>query len=110
MNRDQIREREITAAAARMYGVDSDRLCTFADMRAVDGPVRTDGRDLIREALEEMADGRNYAVWEMLRLALEPPERDDESVGRAHQHLGLALGAIATAYHHLRVARDELRP
>lgn len=110
VNRDPIRERDLTDAAARPYGVSGDRLNTLADMRAVDGPVRTDGRDLIREALEEAADGRNYAVWEMMRLANETPDRDDLAIGRAHESLGLALGAFAAAFHHLRQARDELRP
>lgn len=49
------------------------RLVKFADDRAHPGPIRFDGpRSLIREALEELADLRNYVLWAVRVGQLSP--------------------------------------
>ena len=64
--RDEDRERTLTAMASETIE-DGHRVATslsnYADMRAHDGGVRL-GRNLRVDALEELADARNYLVWD----------------------------------------------
>jgi len=63
MDRDRGLEGDLTTVAAQSAGRDGRGLSLFADRRAEPGPVRMDGRDLMHEAAEELADCRNYLVW-----------------------------------------------
>ena len=82
MDRDPAFEQAVLRNAAEGVGlVDvADSLRAFADKRAHTGPILLwPGRDLIREWLEEVADGvGNYGPWEIQRRMLEGVE--DEHV------------------------------
>ena len=55
------------------------RLFTLAQRRAFDGPVRTDGRDLVWEWIEEAADGvANYGAWELQRMLVEGEDNHEK--------------------------------
>lgn len=69
-------ERMDTAAAAGLVALPAPLdLDDFADSRTRPGPVdmgpEASPRDLIREALEELADCRNYLVWRIQQLRTE---------------------------------------
>jgi hypothetical protein len=66
------------------------RLAAFAAERAGDRTIVLGGRDLVREAQEELADAANYLAWEF--------RAHDTSV---HQ----ALGAVVQAW----AALEEVR-
>lgn len=62
--RDLPYERELTLQAAQAVDVRCVVLSRFAEHRAGAGDVRDpDRRDFALEALEELADARNYIVW-----------------------------------------------
>lgn len=62
--RDVALERDLTLKAAERGGVRCVVLSHFAEHRAGAGDVRDpDRRDFPFEALEELADARNYMVW-----------------------------------------------
>lgn len=72
--RDFALERQLDELAARSAGHvdatgrgDDGGLGAFADRRALAGGVRAD-LDGIRELSEEIADGRNYVVWDVERI------------------------------------------
>ena len=61
--RDLALERELTDIAVRAAGfTDDGGLGRFADSRALPGPVQQ-ARNFRLEALEEVADQRNYCLW-----------------------------------------------
>lgn len=73
MIRDTALERELTLEAGGLAGCRgaAEQLAMFAEGRAGTGPVLDlHVRDFRRELLEEIADGRNYAIWDWLQ-ALE---------------------------------------
>ena len=81
--RDPTAERALTLEAAQLTTGLYDPVATaewlsrFSEERMHDGPWREfDSRDWVQEGLEELADNRNYACAEMLRL--QELGRDDE--------------------------------
>jgi hypothetical protein len=106
MQRDRAHERDMITSAARAWKVDGSRIAQLADTRAMDGPVRIEGRDLAWEAIEECADGCNYIAWLMLWIAIYRPT--DLDAGEALAHLGHALGAFAYAHEQLQRVRALL--
>lgn len=101
MVRDVVFGGEWTRSAASAVNAPVEDLIRFADTRAKDGPVKgLPGRDLIREGLEELADARNYVVWEAQRQ-YEGHKPDSGVI----EHLGTALGYVAAAFAELRAAR-----
>lgn len=114
LERDLVRERDVVAQAARFAPYVSDpeavaeALSAFAERRAGRDPVRLPkGRDLVVEALEEVADLRNYVAWEVRRLELE--ERTDEDADREHMLLRRALAAAVESYDALSAYRSSRR-
>lgn len=68
------RQAELEQAAHRagVAPAVAEHLAWTAETRALPGPVHLDGRDLVREFLEEVVDGAgNYGPWELQRLAGE---------------------------------------
>lgn len=96
MIRDRERERELTLQAAALERATAHRLVAFADQRAGDGPVELEDRDLTLEALEELADARNYIVWRLRQLR----EADTVDIGEITR-TRRALGLVAAAYESL---------
>lgn len=72
MPRDVELERALTLQASKAAGVKCVVLSHFAEQRAGAGDVRDPDRDLALEALEELADARNYLVWAATRAAAAP--------------------------------------
>lgn len=79
-----VRERQptvedaIVAEAAKVAGYSYVQdLNDYAHARAHPGGVRLTGRDLLRELREEIADGRNYLVWDIMecQVAGDPDGR-----------------------------------
>lgn len=103
--RDLRHEVGVTAAAARHFQVSADSINAMAGARALPGPVRVEGRDLCREALEEAADGRNYICWLILHMTYS----GHRNASDAMVHLGYALGAFCYAFHELERAQKLLR-
>jgi hypothetical protein len=70
MDRDTQDERKRVLAAAEVHAVSPEvaaRLHRFASSRARSEPVRVEGRSLLHEAAEEVADMANYLTWEAQR-------------------------------------------
>jgi hypothetical protein len=68
----------LTAQAADAAGVKSVVLTRFAEGRARPGAVLEPvGRDLSMEALEELADARNYLVWRAAAEWRSPHPNED---------------------------------
>ena len=89
-------EREWTAAAAEDVGAAADRLNDFADSRARPGPVDiSNGRDLEREAAEELADARNYLCWSIAQLEAIGHDSIRGHTRRRRLRRVLALTALA---------------
>lgn len=89
-------ERTHTIAAGEAYGLDPEAvagLISFAEDRALDGPVRLD-RDFVQEIAEEIADARNYCVWELIHNRDPEIEAVDERVMRAHALLAQAWAVL----------------
>lgn len=101
--RDIQLERELTRQAAeRAQVTDVDGLSAFAEARAGHGPVRgAPDRDLMLEAIEEFADGRNYVVWEMVEQYRDPDTMNIDVLAA----LGDALRSSAVAFDALTRAR-----
>lgn len=104
MDRDPAFERAVLNNAAEAVGLShvADSLHAFADKRAEPGPVRLwEGRDLLREWLEEIADGvGNYGPWEIQRRMIEGLEDDgkDAYIQEALRHGLLMYAALRKAY------------
>lgn len=100
--RNPIFEQELTRHLATGLSVDVESINRFAGDRANNGageygtgfPERS--RDLPREALEEIADLRNYLVWAL------------ERVHRGHAPDGLHVGHLQCALRHTILAFDEV--
>lgn len=105
--RDVALERRLTLQAAERAGVKCVVLAHFAEQRAKPGPVlEPPGRDLVVEALEELADARNYLVWRTASEMREP-EPDGQVaalVGEALEHLVRAFD-VTMRLHDLRRRR-----
>jgi hypothetical protein len=90
-------------------GVEGDDagLGAFADDRAFTGPIflahRETGepRDFVREIQEELADGRNYAVWRISML-YERVEAGDADALDEYDRLMRCLSHTVAAWHALR--------
>lgn len=70
MDRDTQDERRRVHDAASVHQVSPEvaaRLHRFASARARAEPVQVDGRSLLHEAAEEIADLANYLIWEAQR-------------------------------------------
>lgn len=108
--RDPRFERELTAHAARMYGVADADLSDFAQQRADThgGPTVNLDRDFGREALEELADARNYSVW-WLQQSYLVHHRDQAALVEGREAVLLGMGAVVLGAHHISRARDLLR-
>lgn len=84
----------------------------FAESRILPGPWREFyTRDWVVEGLEEIADNRNYAVTEMLRLEDEREQRaDDEEYGVERMALQYVLATTimaADAWHRYQELRSR---
>lgn len=97
--RDVGLEREITRRATDAWKIDVTGLIAFSEHRADKGPVRAlPTRDFRTEMLEEFADARNYACWELQQLRMRADDGDDvgEQIDQAMQALrAAALGFAA---------------
>ncbi len=91
VDRNLAGEAGVVAQAIAGTALDPSGLEAFAHSRAHPGPVRVKGRSLRREALEELADLRNYLVWEV-QFDLQP--RADAGDDVAAQRIPSRLGAL----------------
>jgi hypothetical protein len=99
LDRDLVVERALTSAAGNDQPVAALELSEFAEDRAGTGPVvDVEQRDFALEALEELADARNYLVW-LARLHAGHP---------ATVRLVDAIGALVHAYAEVNAAAHEL--
>lgn len=104
--RDVPLERRLTVDAAATAGVDAAYLITFAETRAGLAPVRDpDGRDFVRELLEELADARNYVCWALEQVG-RGADRNPDLAGEISMAVGQSLAAVTLAFHHANHARD----
>ena len=94
-------ERELVRVAHARAGVgvpvdpaEPTSLDVVADARCAPGPVRLP-RDFLGEAREELADARNYCVWE----ACEHYGRDDPESVERYQRAMRWLTAVTRAWH-----------
>lgn len=90
-------ERRLTLNAAVRAGVRWVVLTHFAEQRAKPGPVvEPPGRDLALEALEELADARNYLVWRAVSELRRPAPDGDVGVlvQDALTHLAAAFDVV----------------
>lgn len=105
--RDVAHERRWTLQAAAMANVATgvaQRLVSFAESRTLPGPLRDFGmRRWAHEALEELADTRNYLCWWSLAVVLG--DDGNELVGEISEHIGQALAGVIVVYHHVEQAR-----
>lgn len=92
--RDPDVEAAVIAQALHGTALDAAPLWSFAGVRAHPWPVRTTGRSLRRESLEELADLLNYLVWEVA-YELQPRALAGDSVAAAR--IPSRLGAIRHA-------------
>jgi hypothetical protein len=99
-------ERELVELAARSAGFydvhgngDPAGIDDFADRRALPGGVRI-GLDPEREALEELADARNYLVWGCERDYQAYLDGDAVAGDRVRRRLE-ALSGVLRAWHAL---------
>jgi hypothetical protein len=108
-HRDPALEERWTDLAAARAGADCpERLTACAATRADRGPVRDfTTRDFGLEALEELADARNYLVWWLQQLpTLAPADAAANARIVARDHMVRALGLVALAYEHAERARE----
>lgn len=93
--RNPVVETERMLAAGRAKGVDARGLDSFAIARTHPGPV-TGGlrRNLVTEALEELADCRNYILWDWERNG----SQGELTPAQTWNYME-ALGALAVAWH-----------
>jgi hypothetical protein len=102
--RDVTFERDWTSCVAQAAGHDPSRLNGFAEQRAGSGGVcGAAGRDFGLEAMEELADGRNYLVWWVEELLRTDPK--GELAGEVIAAIGRAGVALVTAWHEVEQAR-----
>lgn len=99
-------ERELTRQMGRGLRVDVEHLNRLAGQRACTLGAAEYGsglpevsRDLEREAIDEMADARNYLVWRLDQIHRGLVEDD----GRT-EHLQIALRHVALAFEEIRRA------
>jgi hypothetical protein len=106
MERDPAFELAVLRDAAERVGLPhlADSLHKFADSRVEPGPIRlAEGRDLVKEWLEEVADGvGNYGPWELQRMIRDGVEDDHRA---AYLQEALAHGLLM--YAALHKARSE---
>ena len=106
MERNPQFELDVLRNAAEAVGMaeQADSLHAFANRRVEPGPIRLpEGRDLIREWLEEVADGvGNYGPWQ-LQLMMEEGIEDDHRAA----YLQEALRHGILMYAALRKAASE---
>ena len=98
--RDLDVERELTLIAGQAAGVTEATVLSldqYAEQRAHDGPVRVHDRDLLVELAEELADARNYAVWEARRTQPGLIAGDHEATCRYDRALR-TLAAVQRAW------------
>lgn len=98
--RDREFERLCTRELAGGLGVDVGPLILFAERRA-DHFAADYGhdfpdleRDLEQEALDELADARNYVVWKLDAIRRELATGDVEQLQLALKHVALAFEAL----------------
>ncbi len=72
-----------------------DELNDLADARALPGPVVAAGRSFVTEAREELADARNYLVWQ------HHVRRLDGASAVELAAIERSIAAIAVAWQHL---------
>ena len=106
MERDPQFELEALRNAAEAVGLPhlADSLHAFANKRVEPGPIRLpEGRDLVQEWLEEVADGvGNYGPWQLQRMMHEGIEDDHRAA-----YLQEALRHGMLMYSALRKAASE---
>jgi hypothetical protein len=97
-NRDW--ERRCTREIAGALGVDIEPLIVFAERRAdyFEGEYGHDfpslDRNLEQEALDELADARNYVVWKLEAIHRGLAAGDVEQLQIALRHVALAFAAL----------------
>ncbi len=99
-------ERHLTRLAHQANGVavpldenEPTHLDVYADFRAHPGGIKVP-RDFLQEVREELADARNYAVWEACAHWLGYVDGDPESC-RKFEHAMRVLGKVAEAWREL---------
>lgn len=96
--RDIENERALTDLAGQAVGLDrtvADSLTAFAEQRARPGPIVE--RDFVTEALEELADCRNYLIWGAQQAAARTTE-DGEPNDSEYAQLLTALSHVLRAW------------
>lgn len=103
-------ERELTSWVAKQAGVNSDSLSAFAEARA-DAGAREYGddpmdweRSYLLEALEEIADARNYACWWHQRA--QTNKDGDERLTEVSQYVNEGFKYLLLAWHYFAQARE----
>jgi len=103
MERDPQFELDVLRNAAEAVGMAhlADSLHAFANKRVEPGPIRLpQGRDLVQEWLEEVADGvGNYGPWQLQRMMIEGVEDDHRAayLQEALRHGMLMYAALRKA-------------
>lgn len=104
MERNRLFEREATREIASTLGASIDDLNMLAERRADqygdEFPDPT--RNLELDALEELADCRNYLLWRIESIHRGVHDRIDKV-----PHLQLALKHVALAFEAVRACDDE---
>ena len=104
MERDPQFELDVLRNAADAVGLPhvADSLHAFANKRVEPGPIRLpEGRDLVLEWLEEVADGvGNYGPWQLQRMMIEGVEDDHRAayLQEALRHGLLMYAALRKAH------------
>lgn len=97
-------EREITALP--FEGAMPWALVNMAEARAPEEPVKdVTGRDFCQETLEELADARNYLVWEIQKLEERGPVA---GTSPARARLDQALRSVALSFGLVQRAQREI--
>lgn len=92
-------EHEMLVGVADEFGVSAEAaeaLSRFAGGRAWPGPVEFDGRDMLAETCEEIADAANYVRWQMIQTPSAAPT------------LRPLLAQLVALYGNLECAREAL--
>lgn len=98
-------ERDWTHKIGRLQGVPVDELIALSEQRAGTGDVRDlETRDFGREALEELADTRNYLLWWMEQIAQSSSGSFSERADLITT-ISRALGNTASAFDHAIAAQ-----
>lgn len=105
--RDVAHERAFTAAAGALIGRSPIGITKLAEARAPLDPIRDfPFRDFALDALEELADCRNYIVWDALRHDLT---RTGPSSHQSRAALQRALAHVIEAFAEVDLARRLTR-